>query len=323
MELEKAQMRTQLKAASLAVLLAVASWNGQAWSQTITGQVEDVSNLASDEAIGNAIGAAAADLVYTPVTPCRVIDTRQSAAGLIVAGVDQSFRVRDAAGFAAQGGSATDCGISPAATAVEMNFVAVSPTGPGDLRIVAFPGALQNASVLNYTNLPSLNIANGIAQPVCNAAGAACTKDITVHADLSNTHLVADVVGYFKAPVRPTTITLSDSAGSTGSAVAVTIASMFSDLLGKGYTKARLVARFNGAQEAPACTGAVTLQIVDADRAATLASLSRPCGGPAWYDQSAIFNIQAPFAAQGTSYNLQAFVVAGVGTWRWVALEVW
>jgi hypothetical protein len=129
--------------------------------------------------------------------------------------------------------------------------------------------------------------------------------------------------GYFKAPVRPTTITLSDSAGSTGSTVAVTIASMFSDLLGKGYTKARLVARFNNTQEAPACTGAVTLQLVDADRATTLASLSRPCGGPAWYDQSAIFNVQAPFAAQGTSYGLQAFVAAGVGTWRWVALEVW
>jgi hypothetical protein len=317
-------MKNQLKVVSLAAVMAAASWNGQAWSQSVTGNgdgAEDVSS-ASERVVTSALGAAAADLVFTPVAPCRVIDTRLSAAGQLVAGIDQSFLVRSAGGFASQGGNATDCGIPAAASAVEMNFVAVAPAGPGDLRVAAFGGAVPNASVLNYASVPGLNIANGIAQPVC-ATGVACTKDITVHTDVSNTHLVVDVVGFFKAPVRPTTITLSDSAGSTASTTAVTIASMFTDLLAKGYTKARLVARFNNAQEAPACTGTETLQLVDSDRATTLASLSRPCGVQAFYDQSAIFNVQAPFAATGTAYNLQAFVAAGVGTWRWVALEVW
>lgn len=318
-------MKHQLKVVSFAVAITVGSWNGQAWSQNVVGNGSEAeeASTASDGVGTNALGAAAADLVFTPLTPCRIVDTRTSAAGPLVAGVDQSFLVRSAGGFAAQGGSATDCGVPAAASAVEMNFVAVGSAGSGDLRVAAFPGALPNASVLNYTNLPGLNIANGIAQPVCVNGAVACAKDITVRADVSDTHLVVDVVGFFKAPVRPTTITLSDSASSTISTTPVTIGSMFTDLLAKGYTKARLVARFNNTQEAPACSGTATLRFVDTDRAATLASLTRPCTTLASYDQSAIFNVQAPFAATGTSYALQAFVDAGVGTWRWVALEVW
>jgi hypothetical protein len=317
-------MKKQLKVVSFVVAITVGSWSGRAWSQSVAGEVngEDVSS-APGQLVPSALGAAAADLVFTPVTPCRVIDTRTSVAGQLVAGIDQSFLVRSAGGFASQGGSATDCGIPATASAVEMNFVAVGPAGAGDLRVAAFPGALPNASVLNYASVPGLNIANGIAQPVCVTGAVPCAKDITVHADVSNTHLVVDVVGFFKAPVRPTTITLSDSAGSTASVTAVTIASMFTDLLAKGYTKARLVARFNNTQEAPPCSGTATLRFVDSDRAATLASLTHPCTTLATYDQSAIFNVQAPFAVTGTSYALQAFVDAGIGTWRWVALEVW
>jgi hypothetical protein len=314
-------MKNQLKMLSFAAAITVASWNGQAWSQSGNGGPAKASSP-SDE-VTNALGAAAADLVFTPVTPCRVIDTRTAATGVLVAGVDQSFLVRNVGGFASQGGSATDCGIPATATAVEMNFVAVGPAGPGDLRVVAFPGTLPSASVLNYANVPSLNIANGIAQPVCNPAVQPCTKDITIHADVSNTHLVADVVGYFKAPVRPTIITLSDSAGSTVAVAATTIASMYTDLLGKGYTKARLVARFNNSQETPACSGTETLQFVDANRTTVLATLTETCGTRAWYDQSAIFSTQAPFFADGTAYDLKAFVVSGTGTWRWVGLEVW
>jgi len=309
----------------LATAVLLGCGNGRAWCQGGPEQDKDaeMAGAASGGAVSNALGAAAADLLFTPVTPCRIIDTRLSAAGMLVSGVDQSFMVRDAAGFAAQGGSASDCGIPISATVVEMNLIAVTPGGPGDLRIVAFPGALPNASVLNYASVPGLNIANGLALPVCNASAANCTKDITVRADVSSTHLVADVVGYFKAPIRPTVITLSDSAGSTGSATPVTIASMFSDLFGKGYTKARLVARFNGQQEDPICTGATKLELLDVDRQVTLAALARDCGVRPGYDQSAVFNIQAPFEPAGTSYDLRASGHGGVGNWRWVALEVW
>jgi len=169
------------------------------------GGLGDIDALVRDAVAPKRLGDAAADLAFTPVTPCRIVDTRSSAAGLLVAGTAQSFFVRNAGGFASQGGSATDCGIPATATSVEMNYVAVGPAGPGDIRAFAFGGSLPTASVLNYSNVAGLNIANGIAQPVCNPATTTCTKDLTVQADVSNTHLVIDVVGYFKStgPVLP------------------------------------------------------------------------------------------------------------------------
>jgi hypothetical protein len=85
-----------------------------------------------------------------------------------------------------------------------MNFVAVGPAGPGDFR--AFPWAASPteplASVINYSSLPGLNIANGLAQPVCNAATTTCSFDLIVKADVAQSHLIVDVVGYYAAPQR-------------------------------------------------------------------------------------------------------------------------
>ncbi len=163
------------------------------WSAGGLGDID-----AEVRATGNAVGDAAADLGFTPIPPCRIIDTRAPVVGSLVAGTQRSFRARNSGGFASQGGSATDCGIPPTAGAVEMNFVAVGPSGPGDIRAFAYGGALPSASVLNYSNIAGLNVANGIAQPVCNPAGPTpCNEDVTIQADASNTHLVVDVVGYF------------------------------------------------------------------------------------------------------------------------------
>jgi hypothetical protein len=316
-------MKNRFRIASSAVVVAGALCNSAAWAQnTKDGSVASSAPVE----VTNALGAPAADLVFTPIAPCRIVDTRSATAGQLVAGVPQNFLVTSATGFATQGGSATDCGIPASATAVEMNFVAVGPAGPGDLRAYPYNAVpvVPAASVINYSNVTNLNIANGIAQPVCNAATTTCTFALTVQADVSATHLIVDVVGFYKAPVRPTMITLSDSAASTTSTTAVTIASMFTDLEAKGYTRARLVARFNNSQEVPACNTSLTLQLVDANRTTTLASLNRICGTRAWYDQSAIFTIQPPFSSTGTAYDLQALVTsAGTGVWRWVGLEVW
>jgi hypothetical protein len=178
-----------------------------------TGGLGDIEAAVREGAVTNTLGDPAADLAFTPVAPCRVVDTRSAATGLLVAGAAQNFLVRNAAGFATQGGSATDCGIPLTATSVEMNFVAVGAAGPGDIRAYPFSGTFPNASVINYSNVPGaplLNIANAIAQPVCNPATSTCTKDLTVLAEASNTHLIIDVVGYFNkvntAPIKSFTV---------------------------------------------------------------------------------------------------------------------
>jgi hypothetical protein len=141
--------------------------------------------------IPNILGSTQADLVYTPVTPCRIIDTRSSG-GPITPGVNRSFIV---AGI---------CGVPfGPATAAVINFVAVGPAGAGDLRITPFGTAIPLASIINYAVVPGLNLANGPAVTICNPATTTCTSDITIQADVSATDLVADVQGYFAAPLRP------------------------------------------------------------------------------------------------------------------------
>jgi hypothetical protein len=133
------------------------------------------------------------DLLFTPIQPCRIIDTRL-AGGPIGAGTTRDFVVAGAAGFAAQGGNAAGCGIPLGAPAAVINYVAVGPAGPGDLRVTASGTPVPTASVINYAALGGLNIANGVATPLA----AAVSPHITIQADVSGTDLVADVLGYFR-----------------------------------------------------------------------------------------------------------------------------
>jgi hypothetical protein len=143
------------------------------------------------------LGDSQADLVYTPVAPCRIIDTRL-AGGPIAGGTGRNFRVTGT-DLSAQGGSATGCGIPfGPATAAVINFVAVNPRGPGDLRITPFGTPMPTASILNYAAVSGLNIANGPAVTICDPAVAACSSDFTIQADGGATQVVADVQGYFR-----------------------------------------------------------------------------------------------------------------------------
>jgi hypothetical protein len=143
-----------------------------------------------------ALGDPAADLVYSPVPPCRILDTR-GAGGPILAGTQRSFVVAGATGFEAQGGTSGGCAISEGAATVLVNLVAVGPAGPGNLRAWPAGQPVPLASVINYAALPGLNIANGLALPLC-AAPDPCPFDLTVQADASATDLVADVLGFFQ-----------------------------------------------------------------------------------------------------------------------------
>jgi len=82
-----------------------------------------------------------------------------------------------------------------------INFIAVTPAGPGHLRAWAYsdpPVPPPLASILNYgvvTGLPAL--ANAIVVPLCDPQLSLCDFDLTLQANASATHLVAAVVGYF------------------------------------------------------------------------------------------------------------------------------
>jgi hypothetical protein len=145
------------------------------------------------------LGDPQSDLIFVPVTPCRIIDTRL-AGGAIAANSMRSFLVTGSTGFEGQGGKSGGCGIpqgasTPLAAAVVINFVAVGPQGPGDMRAWPFGQTKPLAAVLNYANVPGLNIANGIVVPIAGTSDQ--PDDLSVSTDVSGTHLVADVTGYF------------------------------------------------------------------------------------------------------------------------------
>jgi hypothetical protein len=79
-----------------------------------------------------------------------------------------------------------------------VNFVSVSPAGPGDLRATPFGTPIPLAAIINYAAVPGLAIANGLAVTICDPAVASCGFDLTIQADNSATDLVADVQGYFR-----------------------------------------------------------------------------------------------------------------------------
>jgi hypothetical protein len=153
-------------------------------------------------AVTNAIPAGTSPTVFVPVTPCRVLDTRLSAGGILVADTAQPFLVAGDTGFAAQGGNASGCGVPLGAVAAAVNFAATESAGTGNVRAYAWaspPPTPPLAATINYWNvaIPSVAIPNGAIVPLCDPALATCTFDVFLLARASPTHLVADVTGYF------------------------------------------------------------------------------------------------------------------------------
>jgi hypothetical protein len=149
-----------------------------------------------------ALGAEDSDLVYFPIPPCRLVDTRLVPAGPapIAAGSARSFDANN--DLAAQGGAAAGCGVpqeDPAALAV--TITAVNPEGAGNLRAYATSSPLPTASVLGY-GLPGsgLNLANTTVVPLLQ--NTFNPYEFNIRADVSTVHVVVDVVGYFFSPLR-------------------------------------------------------------------------------------------------------------------------
>jgi hypothetical protein len=164
----------------------------------VAAEGEALQNVTSQ-----ALGSDRSDLLFVPVAPCRIIDTRlPGAGGLLAPGPSgiRHFEVAGTTGFESQGGKPGGCGIplgasTPLAAAAVINFVAVGPQGPGHLRAWEFNQTPPNASIINFTNVSGLNIANGVIVPIAGVASV--DKDLSIDGSTSATFVVADVTGYF------------------------------------------------------------------------------------------------------------------------------
>jgi hypothetical protein len=132
--------------------------------------------------------ASPTESVFVPMTPCRIVNT-QNSAGNIDAGELRSYKTN---GNTSEQGGAASCGIPTSATALELSVSAVSAQGPGYLRVHPAGVATPTATFLNYG--PAQNITN--AGTVSIRPGANQTN-LSVRAYEADTHVVIDVLGYY------------------------------------------------------------------------------------------------------------------------------
>jgi len=152
-----------------------------------------MTGKASQDVAPKALGDFNDDLVYTPITPCRIVDTR-NAGGIIAANSTRTFDV-DGSTFTAQGGINASCGIPfGVAAAVAMSIAVTAPDADGFFRAWGL-GSTPFASVLNYYSGETIAVTSIV--PVVPGAG----NDFSLQSVNANAHAVIDVLGYYARPV--------------------------------------------------------------------------------------------------------------------------
>jgi hypothetical protein len=193
--LGKAQLRTLLAGLRSDHLLAA----------SLAGSLDGLRNVIDNALTTTApVGAGSirsksasdsASLTYTPVVPCRIVDSR-NAGGAFGAGETRHYLAHVTSGsFAPQGGAASNCGIPANPGAVALNVTIVSAGGVGFLTAWPYNASQPLASTLTYFASGEL-VSNGTLIPICQPA---CTADFSVYVS-GNVDVIIDIVGYFEQP---------------------------------------------------------------------------------------------------------------------------
>ncbi len=283
------------------------------------------------------LGEADRDLVYTPVTPCRIFDTRE-AIGQLAPGVQRNLQVI-ATSFTSQGGVATNCNIDPSAKAAVINFVVESPTGQGHITVWPANQGIPLASSLNFAPA-SVQVAeaNGLIMPLCTSA---CPDSAEIAAQAThNTHIVGDVTGYFAAPGGTigdiTSVTAGAGLTGGGTSGSATLALATTQLLPTTACATNQIAKWNGTAWAcaadaspvnawtqggnafgvPGIIGTTDAQNLTVQSGGNLASFVVPGGNGLRVIQTTGAYVGAPNTVNGSSVNTataQGGTVAGGG----------
>ena len=160
------------------------------------------------------VGTIDQDLIYVPIPPCRIFDTRttQGGTGPIAAGTVKNFTISRTDSYASQGGSATNCGLGAAAlnnnfAAAAIALTAVSGANSAYSYLTAFPyGSISplptaltppSTATLNFGAISS-DIRNATAIVKLNT-DLAQSKQVSIFATHS-TEVIGDLVGYYSSP---------------------------------------------------------------------------------------------------------------------------
>lgn len=144
----------------------------------------------------NLLGDVDKDLIFVPITPCRIIDTR-IAGGQIPANTTRGFDITAVSNYSFQGGDSSNCGGAGAAgsfAAAVINFTVVTPSSAGYMTAFPFGGVQPLAATVNYN---AGDVRGNLA--VVRLDQTTATNEMTIYT-FAQTHVVADLVGYFTNP---------------------------------------------------------------------------------------------------------------------------
>lgn len=177
------------------------------------------------------IGETTTDLVYTPVPPCRLFDTRV-AGGVMTPGSTRNFDVNSTGNFTGQGGAATNCvvGALNHFGAAVINMTVVGTTANGFLTAYALNTTRPLASSLNWA--PGYPVSNEIIVPLDQTGALA---EMSVFVGGSQAHVIGDIVGYFREP-DPTALQCVEAAGTAATRPASGTVNAFGGVCPATYT---------------------------------------------------------------------------------------
>lgn len=186
------------------------------------------------------IGSLSSDLVYTPVAPCRIFDTRPAfgGTGAIAAGGTKDFQIWGAVNYVGQGGAGTNCGITAGinTAAVAVNLTVVTPGTAGYITAYPFGTTRPTAATVNFN---AGDVRGNFAIAKNAQAGV---NNLTIFST-SFVDVVGDVVGYYAKPVSglldcitTAEVTLDIIAGGTGALAIPACPAGYSNNGGQCYT---------------------------------------------------------------------------------------
>jgi len=167
-----------------------------------TEELLEVDQAGSAEDVREALGDVDKDLVYTPVTPCIVWDTRPSfgGEGILNVGVVRGMRVHGTgSSLGPQGGSSSGCNAPRGEPrAVHLQFLAIDVKGRGNLKVSPYAGNPASGIGVNYVEA-GWDLANaGTVKTAYNQG-----DDVQLQARFAACHSKGIVLGYYY-PVDPT-----------------------------------------------------------------------------------------------------------------------